>query len=55
MDKKTLFFLGISLVILAVMLYFVGIDQVINALKIAKLEFIAIAIAMQFFKYTSFS
>ena len=51
MDKKTLFFLGISLVILAVMLYFVGIDQVINALKIAKLEFIAIAIAMQFFTF----
>ena len=51
MDKKTLFFLGISIVILAVMLYFVGIDQVINALKIAKLEFIAIAIAMQFFTF----
>jgi len=51
MDKKTLFFLGISLVILALMLYFVGIDQVINALKIAKLEFIAIAIAMQFFTF----
>lgn len=33
------------------MLYFVGIDQVINALKIAKLEFIAIAIAMQFFTF----
>lgn len=51
MDKKTLFFLGISIVILAVMLYFVGIDQVISALKIAKLEFIGIAIAMQVFTY----
>ena len=51
MDKKTVFFLGVSLVILAVMLYFVGIDQVIEALKIAKLEFIALAIAMQVFTY----
>lgn len=51
MDKKTVFFLGVSLVILAVMLYLVGIDQVIAALKIAKLEFIAIAIAMQVFTY----
>ena len=51
MDKKTLFFLGVSLVILAVMLYFVGIDQVIDALKIAKLEYIAIAVAMHVFTY----
>ena len=51
MDKKTVFFLGLSLVILAVMLYFIGIDQVIEALKIAKLEFIALAIAMQVFTY----
>ena len=51
MDKKTLFFLGISILILVVMLYFVGIDQVISALKLAKLEYIAIAIAMQVFTY----
>jgi hypothetical protein len=51
MDKKTVFFLGISILILAVMLYFVGIDQVISALKIAKLEFIGIAIAIQVFTY----
>ena len=51
MDKKTVFFLGVSLVILAVMLYFVGIDQVISALKVAKLEYVAIAIAMQVFTY----
>lgn len=51
MDKKTLFFLGISVLILVVMLYFVGIDQVISALKMAKLEFIGIAIAMQVFTY----
>jgi hypothetical protein len=51
MDKKTVFFLGVSVAILAVMLYFVGIDKVIDALKIAKLEFIAIAIAMQVFTF----
>ena len=51
MDKKTIFFLGVSIAILAVMLYFVGIDQVISALKMAKLEFIGIAIAMQVFTY----
>ncbi len=51
MDKRTLFFLGISFLILAVMLYFVGIDKVIEALKVAKLEFIALAIAMQVFTY----
>ena len=51
MDKKTLFFLGVSIAILAVMLYFVGIDQVISALKMAKLELIGLAIAMQVFTY----
>jgi hypothetical protein len=51
MDKKTIFFLGISILILAIMLYFVGIDQVISALKMAKLEYIGIAIVMQVFTY----
>lgn len=51
MDKKTLFFLGLSIAILAVMLYLVGIDQVIETLKLAKLEFIGIAIALQIFTY----
>ena len=51
MDKKTLIFLGISLLILAVMLYFIGIDQVIETLQYAKLEFIGIAVAMQVFTY----
>jgi len=51
MDKKSIFFLGISILILIVMLWFVGIDQVINALKIAKLEFIVLAIATQVFTY----
>ena len=51
MDKKSIFFLGISILILIVMLWSVGIDQVINALKIAKLEFIVLAIATQVFTY----
>ena len=51
MDKKSIFFLGISVLILVVMLWFVGIDQVIDALKMAKLEFIALAVAMQVFTY----
>ena len=55
MDKKSIFFLGISVLILAVMLWLVGIDQVIDALKIAKLEFIALAVAMQVFTYFLYS
>lgn len=51
MDKKTVIFLGISLLILAVMLYFVGIDDVINALKVADLGIIALAIVVQIFTY----
>ena len=51
MDKKSIFFLGISILILIVMLWFVGIDQVIDSLKMAKLEYIALAIAMQVFTY----
>ena len=51
MDKKSAFFMGLSIVILIVMLYFVGIENVIAALKIANLELIAVAIAMQIFTY----
>ncbi len=51
MDKKSIFFLGISVLILVIMLWFVGIDQVMDALKMAKLEFIALAVAMQVFTY----
>ncbi len=51
MDKKTIFFMGISIIILVVMLWFVGIDKVIDALKMAKLEYITLAIAIQVFTY----
>ena len=55
MDRKTLFFLGISILILAVMLYFIGIEEVVEALKLANIYYIIIAILIQFaifFLYT---
>ena len=48
MDKKTVILLGFSLLILAIMLYFIGIDKVINALKVANLNYILLAIGVQF-------
>lgn len=51
MDRKTLFFLGISILILAIMLWFVGIDKVIGALRVANLGIIGLAIAVQVFTY----
>ncbi|MBQ8018579.1 MAG: UPF0104 family protein [Methanobrevibacter sp.] len=51
MDRKTILLLGISIVILVVMLWFVGIDQVISALKVANLYIIALAIAVQIITY----
>ena len=51
MDKKTIIFLAISILILVAILYFVGIDDVINALKIANLYLIALAIITQVFTY----
>lgn len=48
MKHKSLIFLGISLIILAVMLYFVGIDSIISALKVANPWLILIAVAIQF-------
>lgn len=49
MDKKTIFFLAVSILILVVMLYFVGIEDVINALEYANLYLIGLAIAMEIF------
>ena len=51
MDKKTIFLLGVSVLILLGMLYFVGIDKVIDALKMANLSLIALAIVVQVFTY----
>lgn len=51
MDKRTVLLLGISVLILLAMLYFVGIDQVIDALKVANIGIIALAILTQVFTY----
>ncbi|WP_407374953.1 UPF0104 family protein [Methanobrevibacter sp.] len=51
MDKKSAFFIIFSIVILAVMLYFIGIDQLIDALENANLAIIGVAILMQIFTY----
>ena len=51
MDKKTIIFFALSIVILLVMLYFVGIDEVLNALKDANLTLIALAIGLQFVSF----
>lgn len=48
MDKKSVFFILLSVIILAVMLYLIGIDNVIDALKGADLGLIALAIVIQF-------
>lgn len=51
MDKKSIFFLGFSILILLVMLYFVGIDEVLDALQMANLYLIALAIGVQVATY----
>lgn len=51
MDRKSLFFLLISILILIVMLWLVGIDEVINALKMANMYLIASAILVQVLVY----
>ena len=55
MDKKTVGLFAFSILILLVMLYFVGIDDVINSLKYADLGIIALAVLAQvinFYLYT---
>ena len=51
MDKKSLFFIILSIVIFSVMLYIVGLDKIINTLKMADLVLIALAVAIQVFTY----
>lgn len=51
MDKKSLIFLGISILILVIMLYFVGIDKVIDALKVADVGIIVLAVLVQVFTF----
>lgn len=51
MDRKTILLLGISVIILLVMLWFVGIEQVLEALRIANIYIVALAILTQIFTY----
>lgn len=51
MDRKTVLLLGISILILLVMLWFVGIDQVIGALAVANVGIIVLALVTQIFTY----
>lgn len=55
MKHKTLIFLIIGLAIMGVMLYFIGIGEVIDALKLANFWFILLAIFMQVFTYYLFA
>ena len=50
-NKKLLIFLGFGLIIMAVMLYFIGIDEVIEALKLSNLWFVLLAVILQVFTY----
>ncbi|WP_458454259.1 UPF0104 family protein [Methanobrevibacter sp.] len=55
MDRKTILLLAISVLILLIMLWFIGIDEVIDALKLANLYIVALAIAVQVFTYFMYS
>ena len=50
-NKKVLIFLFIGLAIMGVMLYFIGIDEVIEALKLSNLWLVLLAIVIQIFTY----
>lgn len=50
-NKKVLIFLLFGLVIMDVMLYFIGIDEVIEALKLSNLWLVLLAIVIQIFTY----
>ena len=50
-NKKVHIFLLFGLLIMAVMLYFIGIDEVIEALKLSNLWLVLLAIVIQIFTY----
>lgn len=50
-NKKVLIFLAFGLVIMAIMLYFIGIDEVLDALAVSNLWFVLLAIIIQVFTY----
>jgi len=51
MDKKSVFFIVLSFAILAIMLYLVGINQIIATLKTANPTMILAAIGVQILVY----
>lgn len=51
MDKRSAFFIAFSIVILIVMVYFVGINNIIEALEDADLNLVALAVIIQIFTY----
>lgn len=51
MDKKSAFFIILSIAILAIMLYLVGFDKIITTLKSANPWLIVLAIGVQIFTY----
>lgn len=51
MKHKTAIFLLVGLAIMAVMLYFIGINEVLDALKLANIWIILLAVVMQIFTY----
>ena len=50
-NKKLIIFLIFGLAIMVAMIYFIGIDDVIEALKLSNLWFVLLAIILQFFTY----
>ncbi len=55
MKYKTIIFFAIGIVIMAIMLWFIGIEQVFDALKLANPLYIFIAILIQFVIYILFT
>ncbi len=55
MKHKTAIFLVIGLIIMGIMLYFIGIDKVVDALKIANFWYILLAIIIQIITYFLFA
>ncbi|KZX11671.1 UPF0104 family protein [Methanobrevibacter curvatus] len=55
MKYKNLIFLGIGILILAVMIYFIGFEEILNALKLADPLYIILAILVQIITYYLFA
>lgn len=51
MDRKSIIFLLIGLGIMGVMLWFIGVDKVIDAVKLANIWFILAAVVIQVFTF----